>query len=301
MKGSKALFVTLAMLIGAIRISSMELPVPMETGYPRNLASLQGLPSDLKLYLLPYIAKGNLECGIVKFASISKAYHNVINQPTTIIALLNAMPYTDPAIRLAERLQTRVVALPVMRTVEVKNWLDVAKKRLRNGQKLVSAALLGNVNEVKTLLQNPNIHLNYFDTTGISPLIQDVAISLDFDAAERQARLTILELLLNAGADPNVQVDSRQAPHIHPRFQKMTPLLWAARLGHVDFVSKLLAAGANPDLKNTNGKTAHTIESEPDVSEESRAEINRLLDLASAKRKKAAASNPDQADFCIVQ
>jgi len=90
---------------------------------------------------------------------------------------------------------------------------------------------------------------------------------------ESESRISIVELLLNQGADPNAP-DNEGCRPIHHAAMKgyletcklllrnratievkdksdMTPILYAAQMGHVEVVQVLLASGANP---SPNGK-----------------------------------------------
>ena len=64
--------------------------------------------------------------------------------------------------------------------------------------------------------------------------------------AERNKNEEIVEILLKAHADPNVTTSS----------WGFTPLMHASMSGYVGIVRLLLAAGAKPDLKDKQGKTA---------------------------------------------
>lgn len=73
-------------------------------------------------------------------------------------------------------------------------------------------------------------------------------------------------LLLQAGADPNIQDNVGD-----------TALVEAARAGHADVVDLLLKAGANPAIKNNEGKTARDLTNHPVIQE--------LLDAAMPRKK----------------
>ncbi|MGZ9074640.1 MAG: ankyrin repeat domain-containing protein, partial [Burkholderiaceae bacterium] len=74
----------------------------------------------------------------------------------------------------------------------------------------------------------------------------------------------VVTLLLANKVDPNAVYDNN-----------LTALMWAAGFGKTDTVRALLAAGANPKLKDIRGKTAADI-----AREQNFAETAQLLDSA---------------------
>jgi ankyrin repeat protein len=121
-------------------------------------------------------------------------------------------------------------------------------------------------------------------------------------AAAASGRREALEILLRAGANPNVQQQNGWTPLIfaakagQPKIREAeyagivqallahgvkvdvqqedgwTALMEAAHEGRAEIVRILLEAGANPDLKNADGETARTLAAKAD-----RADVLRLL------------------------
>ena len=255
---------------------------------PQNLSPLQALPHDLKGYLMPFIASGDVERGIVTAASISRSFHNAINDPSLMRAILDWVlanaRYTAHAVDLAERLQKKHFLLPVMKDQQIVNWISKTKARLQNGKELFKAIQLNyelegeevekvSMEEITDLLKNKNINLNWTEfESGISALkfatdhryINITKVLLDagtnpniqdkngttplMDAAAHQ-QSEIARLLLNAKANPNIQDNSKQ-----------TALHYNALKYYDEAMTKmLLNFGANPAIKNSEGLTAENI------------------------------------------
>ena len=102
-------------------------------------------------------------------------------------------------------------------------------------ERLYWAARAGREWEVRLLLAVGAGHSVYKDAAG------DRAIH----AASYRGHVTVLKLLLKAGADKN------KIGCLH-----QTPLLWASSTGKTDVVRALLDAGADKSVKNNRGKTA---------------------------------------------
>jgi ankyrin repeat protein len=100
---------------------------------------------------------------------------------------------------------------------------------------LHDAALKGHVEIVELLLAH-KAEVNAPNQEGAAAL-HDAALA---------GKCAVAEVLLNHGA----QIDARD------RDQQATPLERAASWGRIDVVELLLARGANPLLKDKNGKTA---------------------------------------------
>lgn len=143
---------------------------------------------------------------------------------------------------------------------------------------LVTAAKNNNTSMVRTLLAlvgtNPNTRASYNEDRTPEPLIQaidnrnlEMVRDLLNAGSDVKAKLTrdnkpfsllfgpamhnngsILRLLLEHGADPNVQDE-----------QGWTALMIAAEHGNTDAVNALLQAHANPDITNVKGATAYLI------------------------------------------
>lgn len=100
-------------------------------------------------------------------------------------------------------------------------------------------------------------------------------------AAVNRKDLDVIQLLLSAGADPNIQDSDGIAPLViatwkrspkmvlsllsagaNPNMQDSdgwTALMSASRIGHIECMSILLTAGADPSLTTADGLTAETL------------------------------------------
>mmetsp|Transcript_42118 Transcript_42118/g.126054 ORF Transcript_42118/g.126054 Transcript_42118/m.126054 type:complete len:1103 (-) Transcript_42118:630-3938(-) len=99
---------------------------------------------------------------------------------------------------------------------------------------LISAASDGRLSDVERLISEG---ANVNEKTNMSPL----------NAAAERGHADIVDVILRAGADVNLQV-----------VVGMTPLCFAASNGHLDIVVMLLDAGADPNLANDSEYTALT-------------------------------------------
>lgn len=101
---------------------------------------------------------------------------------------------------------------------------------------LMLAARGGNLKIVKTLIAHHDIDLDLQDRNGMTALI----------LAVRERHRAIVEILLNAGASVNM-MDSHAG---------RTPLRYAAERDFPELVSLLMEYGADPNLKDHQGRTA---------------------------------------------
>lgn len=120
-----------------------------------------------------------------------------------------------------------------------------------NDSSLITAALLGDLKGVETALANPQINVDY----QYSPSVKCRNIGpTALICAAFQGRVEIVKLLLDAGADPNIQArDGR------------TALMWAAEkcypawVGdskcHKEIIRLLLDAGADANIKDKDNRT----------------------------------------------
>lgn len=139
---------------------------------------------------------------------------------------------------------------------------------------LVLAAESGDLTQVNRLLSRPRpdakaANVNVRDSCRWSPLMK----------AALNGHLPVVERLLLLGADVNLaDKGGYQALHLaasrnhlaivallvakgaelntQERSQGLTPLIWAAKEGHTKVVDFLLMAGANPQIRDYQGKTA---------------------------------------------
>lgn len=84
---------------------------------------------------------------------------------------------------------------------------------------------------------------------GADPNIQDERKNTALMYASSNGYEDIVELLLEAGADPNIYMEGSH---------KHTALMEASAIGYIAIVRLLLYYGADPSLKNKNGETAFT-------------------------------------------
>jgi ankyrin repeat protein len=77
-----------------------------------------------------------------------------------------------------------------------------------------------------------------------------------FVALHHTSSLTIMNILLEAGANPDVQTNDTMSVGENSDYWGVTPLMGAAQVRDPEAVKALLAAGANPNLKSVRGTTA---------------------------------------------
>jgi ankyrin repeat protein len=98
----------------------------------------------------------------------------------------------------------------------------------------LKAIKVNDINKVQCMLNRNKRLANISNKYGLTPLL----------AATYHNHNKIVELLLDAGANPNNKNNDDE-----------TPLLWAAEFNYCQIVKLLLAAGADPNKKNNNGWT----------------------------------------------
>ena len=106
---------------------------------------------------------------------------------------------------------------------------------------------------------------------GADPNIQDdngYTALMDAGESERVTRL-----LLVGGADPNIQNNDGE-----------TPLMRSSKTGHLEVVKVLLEYGADPGMTNKKGKTALMMATDQDVIEYLKGQGGKPLPSASSKR-----------------
>jgi hypothetical protein len=228
-----------------------------------SMATLTGLPVQLHTLIMGFLAQPGtyakikeLAQSIIALAETNKAMHAAINNPQTIITILNAMPYDANKITLAELLQKKPGSLPIMKNKQVQDFL--AQISLINGQELWEA-VGENQEMVAKLLTEKNIDLNWHKWRPQKPLRR----------AAYTADIVSVRLLLNAGADPNIIDNSGTI--LHDIVQG---------LGDNSALVKLfLDAGADPYI-TVFGKLASTIGRETGHIAEA-----KLIEEAMAKQK----------------
>lgn len=81
-------------------------------------------------------------------------------------------------------------------------------------------------------------------------------------------------------------------PNARLNTEGVTPLMVAARMGDAPMVKELLAKGADPSLKNADGKTARDIAGSPEVAKAIESASRNLENQAFKVREDAAATRP---------
>jgi ankyrin repeat protein len=89
----------------------------------------------------------------------------------------------------------------------------------------------------------------------------------------------IMERLLDAGADIDLQNDGGE-----------TALMYAAKYGRKEALRILLARGANPAIRDNDGRTAAAVTG----NSKDAAELSRIIEDAIRRRREAASARPRQ-------
>ena len=233
-----AFFSLLLFLEGHFSMAMQQVPTMQDK------PKIEQLPPDLQRYLLPFLTSDDVQSTAKTIQSLNltdKFFHNLINNPVNMRIFLESIPYTAHAIDLVTRLKN----MPVMQTATIQEWVKQAKNQLVSGQELANAAAMGNVEEVKKLLSNHKINLNFQTNSGSTPL----TIALMNENAQ------IANLLLDKGANPNLFY--KGGPSLLITIGKIgrTPDGYDQKLEN-DIMKKLLARGANPNMVNNSGRTA---------------------------------------------
>jgi hypothetical protein len=207
------------------------------------------LPSDMKRYLIPFIASVKVHEVIDTIRALNatdRLFHTALQSEQIMLNLLDRMPFTINAIDLIRRLHK----MPIMQSKPILQWRDAVP--LTDGQLLYVAVLSNNAQRVRKLLGNKSIDLNW------SVFRHDFARPLERAVRNRDPQ--IVKMLLDIGADPDA-------------VSSCLPL--AAQGNDTAIVKLLLASGANPD---TRLKTIHGYEI-------ATPKILRLIYKARAQRK----------------
>lgn len=220
----------------AVPISCMERPV----------ASLGGIQFDLKAYMAKFLStQPSMELlarDIRSLAQVDKTFNRVIQNPVTMLGILQSLPHTAQAIELGEKLK----GLQVMKDKRIIEWLADQKKKLVNGPELVHAVESGDVAKVHRLLKDRNIDLNY---NKAAPLMS---------AAARKNEATI-KALLAAGANVNegpANSNSLLFAVRNAASEMITSKDWQRLDADIQIIQMLIKAGANVDQQDKNERTA---------------------------------------------
>lgn len=234
---------------------------------------LARLPQDVRrIVFVEHLL--SLYPNITKMAQQINALKDIVT-PNMLLELFEKLPYTSNAITLANFLKQ--LQLPLIQNSAVQDWLRIASSKLVMGYELYVAGLRNNEKEIKRLLENKNIDLNWKSHYEFQrPLI----------SAMRNKNLSIVKLLLNAGTDPNIiryslpiLRDESYSSYLDRQTNACKLLLSAgaevdgqdnhgktALISACEYgddnnflmcnVKELLAAGADPNVQDNSGKTA---------------------------------------------
>lgn len=266
------------LLFAALYLPAGQKPPKMSASPKINIASLDGLPADLRQEILRSITQYGhalnvdaLAKNILRLAGINKAWRATVNNLNTMLTILNALP-RPAAIYLVEKLGklpvvqdnmlvilkslpkagAKVLAsdlkdLPGMKSKEVQDWLKSIK--LEGGQELYEAirATPPNVNAILKMIEEPNIDVNWNKNND-----KLSALMLISETEYKE----IAKTLLATGANVTMRDIFGD-----------TPLMYASRCNRADMVQLLLASGAPINTKNKYGWTALRMAGENGLSQ----------------------------------
>ncbi len=294
MKNLKNIFITLIIFISAPLAGAQRPPQPPQHYGP----SLAGLPLELK----QQISQINTESGpilnipararrILRLAATDNSFRTAINQPKNMLAILQALPTKAAAVYLAEKLEK----MPGIQSKEVQDWLNGIQ--LEKGQELFEAVNAESPDPtiVAGMLRNPNIDLNWKDKDNDSAIALVKAIA--------KGHREIVKRLLDAGAKINQQFGMLGSLPISlasgrgdaeivgyliaaganvntPDLNGRTALMSASQRGNTEIVDLLLKAGADPELKDTRKQSAKDL-----ALKNNHIKVVKILDDAIAARK----------------
>jgi len=112
---------------------------------------------------------------------------------------------------------------------------------------LWTSVLCADVQGVQSALEKGGFDINHKNSDGFTILLMAIISPL----SQHAQQLSIVKLLLQAGADPNVQMQ-----HVDTA---CTALMAAACYGLCNLVHELLEAGVDPNIQDKDGSTALTI------------------------------------------
>lgn len=183
-----------------------------------------------------------LDTQVKSYVDIVKLAHDIqksgIKDSQEIISILEAMPYTANALSLIALLQP----IEIMRSAQIKAWTKQAQSKLINGQELINVLEHDDINRVKDLLKNKDIDLNFI--SNMSMHSSALAMALD------RSGIIAVQMLLDAGADPNVE-----GKEVRIVIDGWPPLMFAVFHGLADAALALIKAGANVNYKDLKKMT----------------------------------------------
>lgn len=277
-------------------------------------ASWDSLPKEIKLLIIPLIASSNVHevaKTILALNHTNRFFRNFVRSEAGMLSILEQMPYTANAIDLITDSPCKHTApiLPSLMRHSLRKWIDNARTRLVKGEEFLTAIERENLPEVRSLLKDKNLNLNYNSCE--APLYScDNAVEL----AITKKNSAMVTLLIKAGASPGMPDTYGRAPIVlasvnrdveiarlllayganpnSKNWEHRSALMYAVIENHREMIQLLLDAGADPDLKHKNEYTVHDLAKDMHVI--------RLLDAASAKNaqkqksiaRAGAASNP---------
>ncbi len=229
--------------------------------YPQELQRTQfvfeNLPLDIRRYLLPFIASGDIPTAarsILALAATNKALRAFLNNPDNMLIVLQSLPYPAHAIDLAigegrrsygSTNRPKLAKMPVIKNKKIRDWIEKQQNELVMGEELVNAATNHNLETVELLLKNPKIDLNYQWGFGFTALMEAVRSR---PKGRIDNSIAIMKLLLDAQANPDLQNFS----------SGNTALIQAAnRWWRPERTVLLLEKGADIHLLNKDNETAY--------------------------------------------
>jgi ankyrin repeat protein len=132
-----------------------------------------------------------------------------------------------------------------------------------DGKDALGLALFNGSYEVASLLIDSHANVNQGDAQRFTPLFwavdrRNMETAPNFPWMVTTDPLPLIKKLLDAGADPNVVINSTPRAHMRegsPRIVFATALMRAAFSGDIELVKLLLAHGANPHIMSSDKET----------------------------------------------
>lgn len=271
MKLLKSICVSSLLVCGQLSLA-MQQPTQKKEITP----TLGGLPIDLKRYLMPFVASGFpafAARGMVNFAGINKEFNRIANDENTMLAFLEnyrcTALYEAHVVDVGLKLLKKPKTFPVVQDIEIKSWLDGIAMQLEAGHALFLAATNNRTNVLKQLLTNKKLDLNwnrlYFGDSYLHVALEkyhmEVATLLVKAGADPDESSTMhsrfplefYKLLFEYGANPNYR--SKDSLRRTRLIMEVWPARWHGNIWE-SYIMHLLQVGADPDLKDGDGKTA---------------------------------------------